>query len=529
MPSTYSTTLRLQLMTTGEKTGQWGSITNTNLGTLLEQAITGISNITVSDVGNTTLTAVDGATDQSRSMYLNLTGALTGTRSVLAPSVSSSTGLPVTKLYVVKNSTTGGQSVILKTSAVGSTGVTVPNGAVTLLWSDGTNVTNALTYLASVTNSAITNSTLDNSPVGSITPSTGAFTSGTAANWNITTGGTLNNVSVVNGGGNFLTFSTAAAVITGGSINSTPIGATTPATGVFTSLSSTGGALNGTVGLTTPGSGAFTSLSSSSVYTNTTATGTAPMAISSTTRVTNLNVERSGYADTATIADDTSTATSVYPLFSTAVSGQRPLYGSSTKWTFVPSTGVMTTAGLSVGSLTGLLKGTSGVVSAATAGTDYVTASTATNFTALQTFTGSQSTLAAKLVNAKEGASSVSSPATGTITINSTSLSILYYTQNATGNFVINLTGLTSPAVTLDSLLSVGECITLVFLATQGSTAYYATSIQVDGTTSGLTTKWQGGDAPVAGNINSIDSYTFTVLKTASATFTVLASLTQFK
>jgi hypothetical protein len=69
------------------------------------------------------------------------------------------------------------------------------------------------------------------------------------------------------------------------------------------------------------------------------------MAISSTTRVTNLNVERSGYADTATVADDTSTNSTFYPLFSSAVSGNNALKGASTKWTFNPSTGAMTVAG----------------------------------------------------------------------------------------------------------------------------------------------------------------------------------------
>lgn len=345
MPSTYSTTLRLQMMQTGEKTGQWGSITNTNLGTLLEQAITGLSTITVSDVGDTTLTALDGAVDQSRSMYLDLTGTITGARNVLAPSISSSTGQPITKLYVVKNSTTGGFAVTLKTSAVGSTGVSVPNGAVTLLWSDGTDVTNALTYLASVSNSAITNSTIDNSPIGSTTPSTAAFTNGSAQNWNITTGGTLNNVSVVNGQGNFLTISSPAATITGGSINNASVGATTVSTGAFSTLTSTGGAINGTVGAGTPAAGSFTTLGSSGAYTNTVADGSTPMNIASTTRVSNLNVARSGFSDTTTIVDDTSTNSTFYPILSAATSGNNALKVSSTKWTFNPSTGAMVTAG----------------------------------------------------------------------------------------------------------------------------------------------------------------------------------------
>ena len=61
-----------------------------------------------------------------------------------------------------------------------------------------------------------------------------------------------------------------------------------------------------------------------------------------------------------------------------------------------------------------------------------------------------------------------------------------------------------------------------------GATPYYATSIQVDGTTSGVTTEWQGGTAPSAGNASSIDVYTFTVVKTGNATYVVLAALTRF-
>jgi hypothetical protein len=65
-------------------------------------------------------------------------------------------------------------------------------------------------------------------------------------------------------------------------------------------------------------------------------------------------------------------------------------------------------------------------------------------------------------------------------------------------------------------------------LSTNGGTAYYPTSVQINGTTSGVTTKWQGGTAPTSGNANSIDVYTYTIIKTASATFTVLASQTKF-
>jgi hypothetical protein len=74
--------------------------------------------------------------------------------------------------------------------------------------------------------------------------------------------------------------------------------------------------------------------------------------------------------------------------------------------------------------------------------------------------------------------------------------------------------------------MATGEAITVVFLVTQGSTAYYNSAVTIDG--SSVTPKWQGGTAPSSGNTNSIDAYTYTIFKTASATFTVFASQTKF-
>jgi hypothetical protein len=61
-----------------------------------------------------------------------------------------------------------------------------------------------------------------------------------------------------------------------------------------------------------------------------------------------------------------------------------------------------------------------------------------------------------------------------------------------------------------------------------GTTAFYSTAVQIDGSTAGVTLKWQGGTAPTAGNASSVDAYTYTIIKTASASFTVLAAQTQF-
>jgi hypothetical protein len=119
------------------------------------------------------------------------------------------------------------------------------------------------------------------------------------------------------------------------------------------------------------------------------------------------------------------------------------------------------------------------------------------------------------------------STATGTVSINSATDSVTYYTANASANFTINLRG--NASLTMNNALQTGESVTSVFLNTNGTTAYYPTVIQVDGGTAGVSTKWQGGAAPTAGNASSIDSYSFSVIKTAGSAFTVLASQTQFK
>jgi hypothetical protein len=130
MASTYSTSLRLELIGTGEQSGTWGSTTNTNLGTLLEQAVGGYEQITLTD-GTNTLTTANGATDQARNMVLKLVGTLSAARNVQCPN-------SIEKLYVVENATTGGFAITFKT--VSGTGVTVPNGATAIVYADGTNV-----------------------------------------------------------------------------------------------------------------------------------------------------------------------------------------------------------------------------------------------------------------------------------------------------------------------------------------------------------------------------------------------------
>ena len=164
----------------------------------------------------------------------------------------------------------------------------------------------------------------------------------------------------------------------------------------------------------------------------------------------------------------------------------------------------------------------SGVLSFANTGASLSAANT---WTATQTFSGSSSTFATVLLNAAETTTVSATAATGTINYYINSQSVLYYTTNASANWTLNVAF--SSGTSLNTALATGQTVTLAFLVTQGATAYYASALTIDGTS--VTPKWQGGTAPAAGNASSIDVYTYTITKTASATYTVLASQTQFK
>lgn len=160
------------------------------------------------------------------------------------------------------------------------------------------------------------------------------------------------------------------------------------------------------------------------------------------------------------------------------------------------------------------------------AGANIPVTNVANTFTGLQTFAGTSSNADLKTSNIIETATVTATAATGTINYDITTQSVLYYTSNASGNWTVNFRG--SSGTSLNTLMATGESISVTFLVTQGSTAYYNSSVQIDGTTSGVTTEWQGGTAPTSGNASSVDSYTYVIIKTASATYLVLASQTRF-
>jgi hypothetical protein len=104
-----------------------------------------------------------------------------------------------------------------------------------------------------------------------------------------------------------------------------------------------------------------------------------------------------------------------------------------------------------------------------------------------------------------------------------TSGEVQYITANSTASGTVNFRS--TSTVSLNTLMAVGESVTATLLITNGATAYYPTAWQIDG--SAVTPKWLGGTAPTAGNASAIDIYTVTIIKTASATFTVIASQTK--
>jgi hypothetical protein len=129
-----------------------------------------------------------------------------------------------------------------------------------------------------------------------------------------------------------------------------------------------------------------------------------------------------------------------------------------------------------------------------------------------------------KIQQTAEKVTTEATAATGTVNYDVLTQAVWNFTTDASANWTLNIRG--DGSNTLNSIMDTGESITIAHIVSQGGTAYYNSAVQIDG--SGVTPEWQGGSAPDSGNTNSLDTYSYTIIKTADATFTVLASLTQF-
>jgi len=217
MPSTYSPSLQLELIGAGEQAGTWNSTTNTNLGTLLDQAIAGYTTQAVTTGTDTTLTMTPGATATARNIYIELTGSGGANTNLIVPSNE--------KLYFIFNNTSSGQ-VTVKVS--GQTGVSVANGTKLILVCNGTDIINATSYLTSAVTSVGTSGN-----VNGITLTGTVTTAGTLA-----LGGTLSGVNLVT------QVTGTLPVLNGGT------GVTTPSLVAGTNISVTGTWPNQTVAAT---------------------------------------------------------------------------------------------------------------------------------------------------------------------------------------------------------------------------------------------------------------------------------------
>lgn len=169
MSSTYSTNLALELIGTGDQAGTWGNTTNINLGTLIEQAISGYVTQAITDGADTVITIPNGATGVARNMFIECTGSLSASRNLIVPANK--------KLYFIYNNTTGGYAITVKVS--GQTGLSVPNGSKYLMVCNGTDVIGAINRLGSLTLS--TPLTVDNGGTGTTTLTGLAYGNGTSA------------------------------------------------------------------------------------------------------------------------------------------------------------------------------------------------------------------------------------------------------------------------------------------------------------------------------------------------------------
>ena len=243
MTTAYTPILQLALPVTGELNGTWGDVVNNNITSMVEQAIAGLATINTWTAASHTLTTADGTTDEARCAILQCSGAPGAAATVICPAFS--------KVYIIKNSVTGGYAVTLKTSA--GTGVSVPNGGTMLLYCDGTNVVSGGGLGGDVVGPASATDTA----VPTFDGATGKLIK--------------NNTSV------------------------------TIASNIITALGFSG-PHNGTLGATTPNTAAVTTLSATGAITSTLATGNPPLVVASTTKVVNLNVDQLDGADWASPA-----------------------------------------------------------------------------------------------------------------------------------------------------------------------------------------------------------------------------------
>jgi hypothetical protein len=220
MPSTYSNNLRFELPGAGEQSGSWGATTNVNIGTLIESAISGQATVNLTSA-NQPLTAFNGAEDEARCMVLTITSVAGVDSNVYIP--------PASKMYVVQNTSVYNATFYCSTGLGNTTpagsGVTVPAGKSTIIWSDDTNVYSAVNSFASALETVFGGTGQTTYAAGEILVGNNA---GTLTKATIT--GTANRVTVTSGSGS-ITLTTPQDTTTTSNLQFASLGIGTPPSG----------------------------------------------------------------------------------------------------------------------------------------------------------------------------------------------------------------------------------------------------------------------------------------------------------
>jgi hypothetical protein len=476
MPTGNTTLLGLALPVEGELDGTWGDVVNDSITSLVDSAVAGTT--TLSTDADVTLTTTVLASNQARQAIIRWTASNGATtRNITAPAQS--------KPYIVINAGTG--SVVLR-GAGPTTGITIVSGEKCLAaWSGSDFVKVASTAISNLTGTlpvtsggtGLTTLTANNVILGNGT-STPSFVAPSTSGNVLSSNGTTWVSSALPAGGLTYIFTT------------TPVTATDKQ-GVLTSTA--GGSFTVTLPAT-PATGAQVVVADAGASWGT----------------NNLTVARNG-SNINGLAED---------LICDITGASVQFVYDGTSWEVYAQIGGNGGTAVTLAGVQTLTNKT--ITFADNTLTNVASINTVQTFTGTKTFTGTSSTLALVLNDAAEVATVSATAATGTINYDITTQSVLYYTSNASANWTVNFRA--SSGTSLNTVMAIGQSVTAAFLVTQGATAYYNNVVQVDGST--VTPKYQGGTAWAAGNASGVDAYTYTIIKTADATFTVFAAQTRF-
>jgi hypothetical protein len=344
--------------------------------------------------------------------------------------------------------------------------------------------------------------------------------------------------------------------ISGGSVNGTAVGNSSASTGAFTTLSASS-TVSGTgfsnylnsppsIGGTAPNTGSFTTLNASQTATlsanvvTSNLTGflfgnnSSPVTASPT--IPGASITGLGTMSTQNATSVTITGGTINGVAHTGGSIDNMTIGATTANTVVGTTITANTGFVGSGASLSALNGSnisSGTVSTLYGGTganslanaNIATYTATGTFTGTQIFNGSTSTEAMQTTNIVELVRVSATAISANTSFFLSNGAVQYYTANATANTTVNFAF--SSGTSLNTALANNDSASCTLLITNGATAFYPTTYQIDG--NAITPRWQSNSAPTSGNINSIDSYSFVILKTAPSTYILLASQTQFK